>query len=197
MRLWLYNDTSCAALLKSGSALYPEQLPRFVVEVATAPNFEYVFGYQSPTGFPGVCGILSPGLGLEDVSVSVGEHYPKIVFAPNSSPSLALLGGAIADLARDESIDGEVDLFIEIGLVGELLPWLSATTQIGVLLDLSVAPEQEFVAAMALLKERELIVPERWCGLKVYDSRDGSFKDADDAKLETLGLSKIMNTSIV
>ena len=197
MRLWIYNDASCAALLKNSSELFQGQAPKFVVEVASAPNFEYYFGFQSPAGFPGICGILSQDLTLDDIAVSVNEAHPKIIFAPNSGAPASLLGSALANLSRDESLGKDVELFVEVSLVPELIPWLSATTEIGVVLDLSVAPEKEFVDSMQLLTERELITSDRWIGLKIYDSRDGSFDEADESKLELLGLAKISKASIL
>jgi hypothetical protein len=195
MKIWIYNDTSCTKLLQRGSLLYQEGLPDLLIEISPGAAFEYNFGFQSSSGFPGICGLKSPDTTINDLIVSVGEDYPPIVFSPNPELSPAILGSCIGDVLRDESISGGADLFLELSMVESLLPWLSAASQIGFLLDISAAPEDELVEQVQKFVERGLIAPEKWIGLRVYDSKDGSFTNGDQAAIKRLGLEKVDKAS--
>lgn len=197
MNVWVFNDASCAALLKKESPLFGGDSPDMIVEVSIGPTFEYHFGMQSPSGFPGISGLLTPNLGVDDLAVTIGNAYPKIIFAPNPSLSSSVLGSAIANLIRQTDTLTRVDLFIEFSLVRDLYPWLSACSKFSIVLDLSVAPEGEFASGIKEMSLRDMMVKDRWGGLHLFDSRDNSCALADDALLEQLGLVAIPKVSVI
>lgn len=195
MKIWIYNDTSCTSLLRRGSPFYESNPPALLVEISRGTAFEYAFGLQSAPGFPGICGLKSPGTTIDDLSVSVGDDFPPIIFSPNPELGAPVLGSALGDLLRLDQSHGNIELFIDLHLVESLLPWLSAASQVGLLLDMSAAPEDELVASIERFIERELIAPGKWAGLVVYDSKDNSFANGDAGMIQRLGLESIQKAS--
>jgi hypothetical protein len=197
MKIWFFNDLNCAKYVDKSAKIYREQAPKRLVEVGYGPCLEHYFGYQSPQGYPGICGLIGAHIAPEDLSLQVADNYPELIFAPNPPVGRQALGAAVGDALRHPDLREDTALLIDLDCADALIPWLGAAESVGMLYDISAAPESKLLATVQALTESGIVDSKRWSGMFVFDSRDSSLEDPGEGLIERLGLERIEGASII
>lgn len=169
-RIWIYNDANCASFFKENSSLFQNSSPELIIEISQGPVFAHYFNMESPANFPGIAGLLNAENTPLDFAMQVIDSDYPILFAPAQPSSPTILGSALRAIMHHPERPARTDIFIELGLLEDLLPWLHGFSGIGIVYGLASAPSPTLMETIKKLCNEELLSSAEWLGFKAYFS---------------------------
>ncbi len=167
-RLWFFNNPDCAYFISEDTQFYKENKPDRIVEIATGSLLARYFNLDCPTDYPGIIGYINANWTLGDLSITPSETQVPLIFSPPTRQPTTTLGSALQALQDKTPSNETIDIFIEISLLGELLPWLHGFSGIGILYSMNFGPSTELVNTLKKVKEEGLLKATPWLGLWAY-----------------------------
>lgn len=173
-----YTSPTIVGLLVNPASHPP--VGNLFVECSTSPSLGYALGLETPTGYPGIAGLLG-GASLGSLAYPTDRLPAPVVLAPGTPTAPAAVRAALSVLEQAEGCPAQVVLLVSTGEASALGAALAVADHFLLAWDITEFPHDELLDFARWLGRERLLDRGSFQGVLAYASQP-----ADTAHCERL-----------